>query len=110
MRHPDYQLIYRDDKPAFAVVDYEDFMELLRKLGEQEFGLPSEVARFRKTEHVSLLKAWRLYRQMTQAEVADLVGISQPAYAQMEKRDSLRKTTLKKLAEALDINVKQLME
>ena len=59
----------------------------------------------------SLVKAWREYKGLTQAELSVKAGIKQPALARMEKPDAnLRKSTLIKLADAMGLTVEQLIE
>jgi transcriptional regulator with XRE-family HTH domain len=59
----------------------------------------------------SLVKAWREYLGMTQAELAAKAGIKQPALTRIEKIDANpRKTTLIRLAEAMGLTVEQLIE
>lgn len=107
----DYQILYQNDRPAFAVVPYDQFSALLRELNEQPVSRPTEVLRLRDTHQISMVKAWRLYRNLTQTAVAQRAGVSQPALAQMEKKGaSLQQGTLKKLALALDVDAKQLLD
>jgi len=71
---------------------------------------PDEVVRLNIMEGMSLLRAWREYKKLTQAEVAARAGISQPALAQMERnKTNPGKDTLRKLAKALGVEVEQLM-
>nr|WP_236872379.1 helix-turn-helix transcriptional regulator [Burkholderia territorii] len=56
----------------------------------------------------TLLRAWREYLGLTQAEVATRLGISQSAYAQQEGSEKLRKSTREKIAAALGITDAQL--
>ena len=57
----------------------------------------------------SLLKAWRIYRGMSQQELADAAGMKQPAIARLENSDGeMRLDTRMKLAKALDIHPGQL--
>ena len=57
----------------------------------------------------SLLKAWREYLGLTQAQLASRLEISQPAMAKLERpAANLRKNTLKKLAQELGLVVEQL--
>ncbi|WP_416050759.1 helix-turn-helix domain-containing protein [Cupriavidus basilensis] len=53
-------------------------------------------------------RAWREHLGLTQAEVAERLGISQPAYAQQERSDKLRKASRGKIAAALGIAADQL--
>jgi DNA-binding XRE family transcriptional regulator len=103
-----YQVIEQDGKPAFAVVPYEEFMALIE--GDDP-GTPHEVVKIMVANDCSLIAAWRQYKKMSQYEVAQKMGISQPAYAKMEKNtDTLRRTTLSSIAKALDVEVIQLAE
>ena len=59
----------------------------------------------------SLLKAWREHIGITQAEVARRAGMSQPAYAKLEKPGANPRTaTLRKIAKALGISLEQLTD
>ena len=53
-------------------------------------------------------KAWRTHLLLTQAEVAERMGATQGAYAQLESSAKLRKSSREKVAAALDISAKQL--
>jgi transcriptional regulator with XRE-family HTH domain len=54
------------------------------------------------------MAAWREHFGLTQAEVAGRIGITQAAYAQMERVRQPRKATLAKVASALGLEVEQL--
>ncbi len=57
---------------------------------------------------LSLRRAWRIL-ELTQAEVAARLGISQPALSQLESpRARPRRATLLRLAKALGVRVEQL--
>jgi len=53
-------------------------------------------------------RAWREHLGLTQAEVAERLGISQSAYAQQESSARLRKSSREKIAAALGITPAQL--
>lgn len=62
-------------------------------------GIPDNVASIMDKESVSLQAAWRIYRGLSQQEVADKLGISQSAVSQLESVDSRpQKRTREKLA------------
>ncbi len=106
--HIDYQVIEKDGQPVFAVLSYDDFMSLLKEQGDEIY-FPDEVVRLNIIEEMSLPRAWREFKNMTQSQVASKLGISQSALAQMERVDAnLRMTTLKKLADVFNINIEQL--
>lgn len=69
---------------------------------------PWQVVKRHINDDVTMARAWRAYLNLTQAEVARRMGISQAALSQLEKQTRPRKATLEKLAAALDISVEQL--
>jgi DNA-binding Xre family transcriptional regulator len=105
--HINAQIIYNGEAPAFAVIPYEKYLELT---GEDRVLIPHEVVGISIKEDCNLLKAWRIYKKLTQREVAEKAGISQSALSQMEKSDNPRTATLEKLAAALDIHPEQLID
>ncbi len=71
--------------------------------------LPDDIVRMNILEGMSLPRAWREYKGLTQAQLATKLGISQSAMARMKRPDAnLRIKTLKKLADVLGITVEQL--
>lgn len=78
---------------------------------DDEVYLPDEVVRLSTLEGRSLVRAWREHLGLTQCEVAARLGVSQSAYAQMERpAANLLHATLKKLAAALGVEVEQLAD
>ena len=65
--------------------------------------LPFEVRRMIIVEGMSSLKAWVFYRNITQVEIADKLGISQPAVSIMLNRPRNRCSTLEKMSKLLDV-------
>ncbi len=57
---------------------------------------------------VSAMAAWREHFGLTQNDVAVRIGITQAAYAQMERVKQPRKATFEKVAAALGLEVEQL--
>lgn len=94
--------------PAFAVVPFADWQAII--LGREKLDqlIPSEVVDYAMDNDVSALCAWRAYLKLTQAEVANRMGITQPAYAQHEARKTLGKATREKVAKALGLVPEQL--
>lgn len=106
------QVIEQDGKPAFAVIPWDAYQALMAGADPDESDLwfPNEVVKA-NVRGDSLIKAWREYKGLTQAELAARAGIKQPALARMEKPESRpRKTSLMKLAEAMEITAEQLMD
>lgn len=101
------QIIKQDGRPVFVVLPYEDWLELTGQ--EDHAYLPHEVVGYMVKEDFSLLAAWRKHRGLTQAELAERIGSSQSSLQRMERSGArLRKATLEKLADALDVTVEQL--
>jgi DNA-binding XRE family transcriptional regulator len=107
-RPTNIQIIKQNGKPAFAVIPYDEYLKLLPP---EEATIPHEVVGLVIKKGMNLVKAWRIYLRMTQAEVAKKAGISQAALSQMEKTEnSLRTATLEKLANAMGLAVEQLKD
>jgi transcriptional regulator with XRE-family HTH domain len=76
---------------------------------DKESTLPLEVSRISILEDKTLAQAWRKHLGLTQDEVSKRLGISQAAYAQMERRENgLGYATRQRLAEAFGIEPEQL--
>ena len=103
----EFQIIVgADGKPAFVVVPYEQFRRM--RGGFTKGTVPNEVVNFSYERGVSPLAAWREHFNLTQAEVAARIGVTQAAYAQMERVKQPRKATLEKVAAAMGLEVEQL--
>ena len=94
----------RDGKPAFVVIPYADYVAVR---GAERDLIPNAVVS-RTVDGATPLRAWREHLGLTQAQVADRLGISQSAYAQQEASERLRKSTREKIAAALGITSRQL--
>jgi len=105
------QIITQEGRPAFVVIPFEEYMLTRRgdpRIPENGF-IPNEVVKLNVIEGLNLVRAWREYLGLTQAEVAERMGITQAALSQMESgRKRLRKTTIDRLAIALGVNPEQL--
>ena len=107
------QIIKQGDKPAFAVIPWDAYQELVKHYipDESNVWFPQEVVEANVIRGDSLLKAWREHLGLTQAEVARRAGMSQPAYAKLEKLGTNPRTaTLRKIAKALGISLEQLTD
>ena len=62
----------------------------------------------RSVDGATPVRAWREHLGLTQADVAERLGISQSAYAQQESSSRLRKASREKIAGALGIEAAQL--
>jgi DNA-binding XRE family transcriptional regulator len=104
----DVQIIKKNGTPVFAVIPYADYLNLLPA---ENVTIPHEVVELIIKEGMNLIKAWRVYLGLTQQEVAKKAKITQAALSQMEKCDNtLRTTTLEKLAKAMGLAVEQLRD
>ena len=99
-------IVGKDGKPAFVVVPYDQFRRM--KGGFAHGSVPNEVVNLSFERGVSPMAAWREHFGFTQAEVAARVGITQAAYAQMERVKQPRKATLEKVASAMGLQAEQL--
>lgn len=111
--HTDPQIIIQNGKPAFAVIPWDEYQELIHnqiELDEADVWFPNEVVKA-NVRGESLIKAWREYFKLTQAQLAVKAGMKQSALARLEKSNTNpRKATLIKLAEAMGIDVEQLID
>lgn len=83
----------------------------VRQLGSfKESGdlVPDAVVKLAFDDGMSPAKAWRTHLELTQGDVAALMGISQSAYAQLESSPKLRKSSRERIAAALGIASAQL--
>ena len=101
----------KDGRPEYAVIPFKVFKTLCNhktKQRENDITIPHEVVEKIVLDETSPIQAWREYLNLTQAEVAEKMGISQAAYSQMETAKKNRKATLQKIAEAMNIDYLQL--
>lgn len=99
------QVIHGEDgSPAFVVIPYAVYMA--QRDSDRNL-IPHDVVS-RTVDGSTPARAWREHLGLTQADMAERLGISQPAYAQQEAREHLRRSTLEKIARALGINIEQL--
>ena len=121
------QLIERDGKPEWAVLPYEDYLQLLEQAemledirdydsakaelanGEDEL-IPSEVV-YAILDGENPIKVWREFRKLTQQQLADAAEISKPYLSQIET--GKRKGTtdiLSAIAKALHVSLDDVYE
>ena len=116
------QIIKKGEKPEWAVLPYEEYIQLIEKVelaqdiqdydsakaalerGEDEL-IPSEVI-YAILDGANAIKTWREYRKLSQPELAERAGISVPYLSQLEtnkRRGSLR--VLSAIAKALKVSL-----
>ena len=94
--------------PAFAVIPFADYQALLRGKANTSPGIPAAVVDLAMDNDWTAARAFREHQRLTQAEVAQRMGITQGAYAQLEAKKTMRKTSREKIAAALGIHESQL--
>jgi DNA-binding XRE family transcriptional regulator len=105
------QLSYQTIKDAsgaiqYVVVPYADFLRLSSRV---DSAVPNEVVERVIMGKLTPIRAWREHLGVTQSEIAARMGISQAALAQIEAPEARpRKTTLRRVAQALGIQLEQL--
>lgn len=121
------QIIERNGKPEWAVIPYDEYIELIEQAelledirdfdklsakvasGEEEL-IPSEVVDALLNGE-NPIKVWREYRAQTQQQLSDTVGISKPYLSQIET--GKRKGTvdvLSAIAKSLNVSLDDLYE
>ena len=107
-----HQVITHQGVPVAVVVPYDEYTAVFAGQTGQETNeptVPHEVAARVLKEQISPIRAWREHLNLTQAEVAERIGVTQAAFAQMEAPEAKpRMATLKKIAAALDLSPAQL--
>jgi DNA-binding XRE family transcriptional regulator len=106
----DVQIINQGDQPAFAVLPYSEYLTLMQSTQNVDPTIPHAVVGLCVRQRISLLAAWRIHRGLSQLELAEMIGVTQPAIAQMERSDRrLQRRTLQRLADALRVLPEQLV-
>ena len=95
-------------QPAFAVLPFADYQALVNGKVNPEPGIPATVVDLAMDNNWSAAHAWRVHKELTQSEVAQRMGITQGAYAQLEGKKTIRKSSREKIAGALGIHESQL--
>jgi len=120
------QIIKQGDKPEWAVVPYDVYIQLVDKAemaqdiqdydsakvalnhGEDEL-IPSDVV-YAILDGANSIKTWREYRMLSQHELAEKAGISVPYLSQLEtnkRKGSL--TVLSAIAKALKVSLEHVV-
>jgi len=106
-----HQIIESNGHPLFVLVPYAEYLAAFKPEVSELTAIPLAVSKAANLEDKSLVRAWREYKGFSQAEMAQRMGISRPAYAQLEAKNArLRTTTVHRLAAALEVAWEQLCE
>jgi len=120
------QIIQRDGKPEWAVLPYEEYLQLIEQAelledirdfdtisaaierGEEEL-IPAEVV-YAILDGKNPIKVWREYRGLTQQQLADKVKISKPYLSQIETGKRTGTTEiLSAIAKTLDVSLDEVV-
>ncbi|ATO32457.1 MULTISPECIES: helix-turn-helix domain-containing protein [Dickeya] len=109
-------------KPQFVVLPIDVYESLLSNDesgyesipytadGHDDETVPNEVVNIMFRDDISLLAAWRVYRGLSQYDVAERLGTTQSAVSQWEAKDSRpQKKTRQKLAELYGCQPEQMI-
>lgn len=112
--HIEPQIIKKNGKPAFAVIPWDEYQALIHQVeadDESDVWFPNDLVKA-NVRGDSLIKAWREHFGLTQTELAEKAGMKQSALARLEKADTstTRTSTLKKLADAMNVTIEQLID
>lgn len=111
--HP--TILEHGGEPTFVILPYAEYLALTGKGLKQEKlaadpripadgSIPHEVASRVLEDGLSVVRAWREYLGLTQAEMAARLNVRQPTYAGMEAPDAKpRKSTRARIAAALGV-------
>jgi len=120
------QIIERDGKPEWAVLPYEEYLQLLDQSElledirdfdiinaaidrREEELIPAEVV-YAILDGENPIKVWREYRELTQQQLADTAGISKPYLSQIETGKRTGTTEiLSAIAKALDVSLEEVI-
>lgn len=70
--------------------------------------IPQEVIDLMVERQFSPVKAWRIYRKLSQSKMAQALGVTQSAFSQIERSRKCQRETLEKVAAILGIRVQAL--
>ncbi|MFK3841891.1 helix-turn-helix domain-containing protein [Serratia sp. NPDC087055] len=113
-----------NDNVAYAVIPIDDYRRLIAAAGNEDDDafedvpysadsndddvIPHAVVSIKVKEGVSLLAAWRIYRNLSQADVAAKLSVTQASVSQLESSKRPQAATLAKLAEIYNCTPAQL--
>ena len=103
---PEFQIIVgADGKPAFVLVPCDQFRRM--QVGFTKGSVPNDVVNLSHERGASPMVASREHFNLTQAEVAERIGIAQAAYAHMVRVKQAREATPEKVPAALGLEAEQ---
>ncbi|CAI0719049.1 Helix-turn-helix [Serratia liquefaciens] len=90
--------------------DLEEFYEPVQNEAgaSDDVKYPDEVISILAQKDCSMQAAWRIYRGMTQKQVANALGIKQSTVSEFEKAERPRRDNIERLAKLYDCSPEQL--
>ena len=105
------QIIQQNGAALFAVLPIADYERMKKADDGKRHTLPHEVVKMNLEQGYSLLKAWRLYFGLSQAELAEKAKCTQSQIANFETdKQTPRADTLLRLSQALAVSADLLLE
>ncbi len=95
-------------EPAFAVIPYPAYLTYIQTVPAKSKNIPNTVVNLALDNDWSAAQAWRSHLGLTQSEMAARMSVSQSAYAQLEGKKTIRKSSREKIAIALRVHPEQL--
>ena len=109
--HIDYQTIDYNGHPAFVIIPWAEFNKVRPYFEQENDTIPHEVVVANAVNNVPIIKAWREYFGFTQEQLAEKIGIKQPALARLESgKVKPRHSTVIKLSAVFGIKPSLLEE
>ncbi len=124
--HINHQIVTHNGFPVAAVIPYEEYLELigiedaedredtlsdaeLESVRNDVHTIPDEVVGMMAKNNITIIRAWREYKGLTQEEVAKGMGVAQSVFARMESgKVKPRIATLRRIAGAMGLDAAQL--
>ena len=98
-----HQLIEHNGRPVAVVLPYAEYLKIFHPELKEPM-TPHAVVKKIHLDGLSRIQAWREHLGLSQAEMAQRMGIKQSSYQQFEKKTARpRKATLEKAAAAFGI-------
>jgi DNA-binding XRE family transcriptional regulator len=107
-----YPVISDNGAATHVLVPLADYLKIFDREDFTPEGwtfVPNDVSR-KVSEGVGPRRAWREHLGLTQAAAAERMGVTRPAWTQMEKSEKPHRATLEKAAAAFGIDAAQLIE
>lgn len=108
----EFEALTGKDKYGFQYDDEDesDLVEIEAEAQDNDGALiPFDVIKIKMAQNVNLLGAWRIYRNLSQIEVAEQTGLTQSAISQMERKESKpQKKTLERFSKLYQCEIDQM--